>query len=123
MEIPFYYDYACPWAYLGSCRAESYFQDLGVTIDFRPVRLADLTETKGEKGLPPGDRKKRWYVSDLLAWAEMVGAELSMNAGGPRPDTRLLLQAALVAKDRAPPEPRGPGTSPRSCGPPSSRDR
>ena len=100
MEIPFYYDYACPWAYLGSCRAESYFQDLGVTIDFRPVRLADLTETKGEKGLPPGDRKKRWYASDLLAWAEMVGAELSMNAGGPRPDTRLLLQAALVAKDR-----------------------
>ncbi len=100
MEIPFYYDYACPWAYLGSCRVESYFRDLGVTVDFRPVRLADLTETKGAKGLPPGERKKRWYVSDLLAWAEMVGAELSMNAGGPRPDTSLLLKAALVAKDR-----------------------
>ena len=31
MQIPFYYDYACPWAYLGSCRVESYFRDLGAT--------------------------------------------------------------------------------------------
>ena len=40
MQIPFYYDYACPWAYLGSCRVEAYFRDLGVEIDFRPVILA-----------------------------------------------------------------------------------
>ncbi len=37
MQIPFYFDYACPFAYLGSCRVESYFGDLGVEIDFRPV--------------------------------------------------------------------------------------
>jgi len=100
VKIPFYFDYACPWAYLASCRAESYFQDLGVEIDFRPARLANLAETQGAKGLPPGERKRRWYVSDLEAWAEMVGAELSRSAGSPRPDTRLLLQAALVARDR-----------------------
>lgn len=100
MKIPFYFDYACPWAYLASCRAESYFRDLGVEIDFRPIRLADLTEIKGQKGLPPGERKQRWYVSDLQAWAEMIGAELSLKAASPRPDTRLLLQAALVARDR-----------------------
>ncbi len=100
MQIPFYFDYACPWAYLASCRAESYFQDLGAEIDFRPVRLADLAERKGEKGLPPGERKRSWYVSDLKAWAEMVGAELSLQAGSPRPDTKLLLCAALVARDR-----------------------
>lgn len=100
MEIPFYFDYACPWAYLGSCRVESYFRDLGVEIDFRPVRLADLTETAGPKSLPPGERKRRWYVSDLKAWAEMVGAELKVEAGARRPDTRLLLQAALVARER-----------------------
>ena len=64
------------------------------------MRLADLTEQKGEKGLPPGDRKRGWYVSDLLAWGEMIGAELSVNAGGRRPDTRLLLQAGLVAQSR-----------------------
>jgi 2-hydroxychromene-2-carboxylate isomerase len=100
VKIPFYFDYACPWAYLGSCRVEPYFQDLGVEIEFHPVRLADLSEKVGEKGLPPGERKGRWYVSDLWAWAEMIGAELSPKAGSPRPDTRLLLQAALVARDR-----------------------
>ena len=87
MRIPFYFDYACPWAYLGSCRVEHYFRDLGVEIEFRPVRLADLVEAKGEKGLPPGERKRRWYMADLLAWAEMVGAELSPKAANPRPET------------------------------------
>ncbi len=100
MKIPFYFDYACPWAYLGSVRAESYFQDLGVEIDFRPVRLADLTEVKGPKSLPPGERRRSWYVSDLQAWAEMVGAEFELEPDARRPDTRLLLQAALVARDR-----------------------
>ena len=100
MKIPFYFDYACPWAYLGSTRVESYFGDLGVEIDFCPVRLADLAENPGTKrGLPPGERKKAWYISDLTAWAELVGADFEMTAGGRRPDTRLLCQAALVAKD------------------------
>jgi len=101
VKIPFYFDYACPWAYLGSTRVESYFGDLGVEIDFRPVRLADLAENPGTKrGLPPGERKKAWYVGDLSAWAEFVGADFELTAGGRRPDTRLLCQAALVAKDR-----------------------
>jgi 2-hydroxychromene-2-carboxylate isomerase len=101
MKIPFYFDYACPWAYLGSCRVESYFEDLGVEIDFRPVRLADLAEQKGPKGLPPGERKRSWYISDLRAWAAMVGGELAQVAPEkPRPDTKLLLQAALVTADR-----------------------
>jgi 2-hydroxychromene-2-carboxylate isomerase len=100
VKIPFYFDYACPWAYLGSTRVESYFKDL-VEIDFRPVRLADLAENPGTKrGLPSGERKRSWYVSDLKAWAELVGADFELTAGGRRPDTRLLCQAALVAKDR-----------------------
>lgn len=99
MKIPFYFDYACPWAYLGSTRVESYFGDLGVEIDFLPVRLADLVENPGEKrGLPPAERRRAWYVADLNAWAEFVGADFALTAGGRRPDTRLLCQAALVAQ-------------------------
>ena len=29
MKLPLYYDYACPWAYLGSARAEAYFAEVG----------------------------------------------------------------------------------------------
>ena len=101
MQIPFYYDYACPWAYLGSCRVEAYFQDLGVTIDFRPVNLAALREPEaGPQSLPAmGERKKSNYMNDMRHWGEMIGADFGPNIAGPRPDTRLLLKAALVAKD------------------------
>jgi 2-hydroxychromene-2-carboxylate isomerase len=98
MELPLYFDYACPWAYLGSCRAEAYFAEVGARIDFRPVYLAQLREP-GAGQLPEmGERKKRNYRADLLHWAELCGAELSPEAGKARPDTRLLLQCALVAK-------------------------
>ena len=101
MQLPFYYDYACPWAYLGSCRVEAYFQDLGLTVDFRPVILAQLKEATAGKGAEPGERKKRYFANDLKDWAEMVGAEFSAGIRKmERPDTRLLLRAALIAKDR-----------------------
>jgi 2-hydroxychromene-2-carboxylate isomerase len=99
MQIPFYFDYACPWAYLGSCRVEAYFQGLA-EIDFRPVNLAALREPEaGPQSLGGmGERKKRNYRNDLRHWSEMIGADFA-NVTGPRPDTRLLLRAALVAKD------------------------
>ena len=101
MQIPFYYDYACPWAYLGSCRVEAYFQDLGVTIDFQPVNLAALREPEaGPQSLGGmGERKKKNYMNDMRHWGEMIGADFAQSITGPRPDTRLLLKAALVAKD------------------------
>ena len=100
MQIPFYFDYACPWAYLASCRVEPYFKDLGVEIDFRPVNLAALREPEaGPQSLGGmGERKKTNYMNDLRYWSEMVGADFG-NVTGARPDTRLLLRGALVAKD------------------------
>jgi 2-hydroxychromene-2-carboxylate isomerase len=99
MKLPFYFDYACPWAYLGSSRAEAYFAEVGAEIDFRPVYLTDLREPGGGQLPEMGERKKRNYRNDLLHWAEFCGAQLSPEAGKARPDTRLLLQCALVAQD------------------------
>ena len=64
MQIPFYFDYACPWAYLGSCRVEPYFQDVG-PIDFRPVYLAELREKEaGPQSIGGmGERKKKAYIA------------------------------------------------------------
>ncbi len=100
MQIPFYFDYACPWAYLGSCRVESHFRDLGAEIDFRPVHLATLVERGVGKRPELGPRKKANAEADLRQWAEMIGAEFSPDARSLyRSDTRLALRAALVAKD------------------------
>lgn len=100
MKIPFYFDYACPWAYLGSCRVEPYFRDAGVEIDLRPVVLTDLKEpTAGKGGVELGDRKKANAGNDLRHWAELCGAEFSPAARKHRPNTKLLLAGALVAAD------------------------
>lgn len=97
MKLPFYFDYACPWAYLGNARAEAYFAQAGAELEWKPVYLSALREPGS--GQPPamGDRKKRNYRNDLLHWAEFCGVQIATDPV--RPDTRLLLQCALVAQD------------------------
>jgi 2-hydroxychromene-2-carboxylate isomerase len=101
MKLPFYFDYACPWAYLGSCRVEPYFKDLGIEIDFRPVSLRVLYEPSADGAPAPklGERKRSNYGNDLRHWVEMIGAEMAAKQPKERPDTSLLLRAAFVAKD------------------------
>jgi 2-hydroxychromene-2-carboxylate isomerase len=99
MKLPFYFDYACPWAYLGSARAEAYFKAAGAELEWLPVHLATLKEPTAGKLPEMGDRKKKNYRNDLLHWAELCGAEISPEAGKAYPDTRLLLSCALVALD------------------------
>lgn len=100
MQIPLYLDYACPWAYLGSSRAEAYFRDLGAVIDFRPVHLRRLKEPAAGAQPELGPRKKRNAANDLRHWAELVGVELSPDAWSLRQaDTSLALRCALVAKE------------------------
>ncbi len=101
MELPLYFDYACPWAYLGSCRAEAYFRDLGVEIEFRPVHLARLKEAGAGKVPELGPRKLANATNDKRHWAEAIGAEISPEAAALRAtDTSLALRCALIAKDQ-----------------------
>lgn len=101
MQIPFFFDYACPWAYLGSCRVEAYFRDLGVEIEFRPVSLKVLYEPPPDGAGRPklGDRKQANYASDLRHWTDLVGADFASEQPKQRPDSDLLLRAAFVAQD------------------------
>ena len=101
MKIPFFFDYTCPWAYLGSCRVEPYFRDLGVEVDFRPVSLKVLYEPPPDGAGRPklGERKQVNYASDLRHWADLVGADFASEQPEQRPDSELLLRAAFVAED------------------------
>ncbi len=100
MQLPLYFDYACPWAYLGSCRAEAYFRDLGVEIEFRPVHLRRLVEAGVGKPLELGPRKQANATNDIRHWAEAIGAEISPDARALyKSDSSLALRCALVAKD------------------------
>lgn len=103
MEIPLFFDYTCPWAYIGSARAEAYFADLGVRIDFRPVYLKQMKEPMvgpepaGERTYGP--RKARYYERLRGHWAECCGVEFGDARSLVRVDTALLLRGALVAAE------------------------
>jgi 2-hydroxychromene-2-carboxylate isomerase len=102
IRIPFYFDYACPWAFLGSSRVEAYLKDLDVEVDFRPVELSVLRESPAPSGPSPelGPRKQRNLTADLRHWCELVGVELHPDARKlVGKSTRLALKAAYVAKD------------------------
>jgi len=99
MQIPFYFDYACPWAFLGSTRVEAYLKDLDVEVDFRPVDLPALKEPSGPAP-ELGPRKQSNFANDLRHWCELAGVELHPDARKlTRSSTRLALKAAMVAKD------------------------
>jgi 2-hydroxychromene-2-carboxylate isomerase len=104
VQIPFYFDYACPWAFFASSRAEAYFADQGVEIDFVPVRLRKLAEPSpdGSSAGPAkmGPRKQENYIADLLRWAAFCGVEIAPNARDHlRVDTAPALRVALAAKE------------------------
>lgn len=104
MRIPFFYDYACPWAFFGSCRVEDYFADLDVEIAFTPVYLKALAEPSPQAGklAPMGPRKRSHYMADLLRWAEFAGVRLHPGVRDiVDTDTRPALRVALVAAERS----------------------
>ena len=104
MRVPLFFDYTCPWAYIGSTRAESYFADQGIEVDFRPVYLKQMKEPMvgpepvGEQSYGP--RKASYYARLRSNWAESCGAEFGDADKLVRADTALLLKGALVAAEQ-----------------------
>jgi len=103
VKIPFFFDYTCPWAYIGSARVERYFADQGIDIDFKPVYLKHMKEPmvgpepSGERSYGP--RKARYYAELRGNWAECCGVEFGDADTLVRADTALLLKGALLAGD------------------------
>jgi 2-hydroxychromene-2-carboxylate isomerase len=104
MTIPFFFDYTCPWAYIGSARVEAYFADQGVEIDFKPVYLKQMKEPMvGPEPVDErhyGPRKASYYARLRGNWAESCGVELGDADTLLRVDTALLLKGALVALEQ-----------------------
>jgi 2-hydroxychromene-2-carboxylate isomerase len=102
MRIPLFFDYTCPWAYIGSARAEAYFADQDVEIDFRPIYLKQVKEPMvgpepvGEQSYGP--RKASYYARLRSNWAQCCGVEIGDAEKLIRTDTALLLKGALVAQ-------------------------
>ena len=79
-EIDLYFDFACPWSYIGLLRLQDAADRNAAKILLKPISLNTLltTENPNKKSsfLAENPAKASWQVKDLRKWYEMWGIEL-----------------------------------------------
>ena len=85
-SLDFWFDYTCPFAYLGSTQAPRLAARMGVPLTYRPLLLggvfrANDTPQKLFATLAPA--KAAHNLADMQRWARRFGVELTMPAAHP----------------------------------------
>jgi len=87
MDLDFYYDIVCPYAYLASTRIEALAARTGATLRWRPVLLGGLFRAVGASqnpGAQMNPAKARLNLADLQRFAGLYGVALTMPDAHPR---------------------------------------
>ena len=84
--LDFWFDYSCPYAYLGSTQVEAVAHRAGATLAFCPMLLGGVFKAVGTPQnmmdvLSPS--KARHNLNDMHRWAELFGVPLSLPPGHP----------------------------------------
>ena len=96
-RLDFYYDYACPYAYLASTRVEALAARTGAELHYRPMLLGGVFQAIGAPSVPAlGPAKAKQNLLDMSRWADCFGVPLTMPATHPN-RTVLALRATLAA--------------------------
>ncbi len=101
--VEFFYDFSCPFAYLGSTRIEEVCRRSGGALVWRPFHLGGLFRTlygEGARPPTPAAPKARHGAQDLRRWAAHWGVPLAYHAGHPV-RTADALRAVLAAPEHA----------------------
>jgi 2-hydroxychromene-2-carboxylate isomerase len=97
-RLDFWFDYSCPFAYLGSTRVEALAKRMGAELTYKPLLLGGVFEAVGtpqrlfETLVPP---KAHHNALDMQRWAKLYGVPLEMPAAHPM-RTVEALRATLV---------------------------
>lgn len=86
MRLEFWFDYSCPYAYLGSTQVEALAKRANAELVWEPMLLggvfrANDTPQKLFATLSP--QKAEHNGNDMMRWAELFGIELRMPAEHP----------------------------------------
>ncbi len=87
MELRFYYDVVCPYAYLASTQIEAVAARHGATVKWVPVLLGGIFKTLESPQQPAAQMsapRARLNLLDMHRWAEHWDVPLKMPAGHPR---------------------------------------
>jgi 2-hydroxychromene-2-carboxylate isomerase len=100
--LDFWFDYTCPYAYLGSTQARALAARMGVELTYRPLLLggvfrANDTPQKLFATLSPA--KAEHNMADLQRWAARFGVRLTMPANHPLRSVEALRATLAVGSD------------------------
>src|SRR3954462_11539084 len=87
MELIFYYDVVCPYAYLGSTRVAELAERTGATLAWRPILLGGVFRAIGAPDVPAAHMpvsKARLNYLDMKRWAAHFGVGVELHPQHPR---------------------------------------
>ncbi|HWM84774.1 MAG TPA: 2-hydroxychromene-2-carboxylate isomerase [Kofleriaceae bacterium] len=104
MRLEYYFDFSCPFAYLGSTEVEEVARRSGAELIWRPMLLGGVLRAIGaEHGLANEPvAKRRDHLVDMRRWAEVRGLPLMMPPGHPQRTVRALRTILAVDEQRWP---------------------
>ena len=100
--VDYWFDYSCPYAYLGSTQIEALTARHGATLRWRPMLLGGVFRASGTPQnlsnvlSPP---KARHNALDMMRWADLFGVPLTMPAEHPFRTVEALRATLLTGLD------------------------
>ena len=100
-HVDFFYDFACPYAYLAHDRVDAACARGGATVRWRPFLLGGVFRAIGTPDMPAAHMhasKARMNLLDMHRWAAFLGVPFQMPATHPN-RTVMALRAAMASED------------------------
>jgi 2-hydroxychromene-2-carboxylate isomerase len=96
--LEFYYDFSCPYAFLGSTQVRALAERADAELVYRPFLLGGVFKEIGTSVEAHAPARMRVDGIDLMRWAEHWGVALETPPGHPN-RTTAALRAALASDD------------------------
>lgn len=103
-SLDFWFDYTCPFAYLGSTQAASVAARMRVPLTYRPLLLGGVFKAIGTPQnlfATRGPSRSAHEADDMARWAKRFGVELRMPAAHPMRSVEALRATLATGIDPA----------------------
>jgi 2-hydroxychromene-2-carboxylate isomerase len=101
--LEIYWDFSSPFSYLGSTQAKGLAARTGAELTWRPMLLGAVFKAIGQVDVPLlawSDAKRRYYLNDMLRWAEYWSVPLKWPSRFPMNTVKALRSYLSLPADR-----------------------
>ena len=103
-SLDFWFDYTCPYAYLGSTQIRAVAERLGRELVYQPILLGGIFKANAQPQKLFASRspaRLAYDAKDLQRWAKRRGVALNMPAGHPLRSVEALRATIATNNDPA----------------------